>query len=147
MVLRDGELYCVKISALKFLNKVCDSLIHNCEGTQDVNDDLHDHMSDNRFIGSDAEHLTVKSLLAIVSKQGLISQIHGILSKKDCPLLMISLLLRLLSRLIQMDFRRALPVLTQLDYWTVLVDLINIGQLEEQDKMETRPVLASLRKS
>ena len=147
MVLRDGELYCVKISALKFLNKVCDSLIHNCEGTQDVNDDLHDHMSDNRFIGSDAEHLTVKSLLAIVSKQGLISQIHGILSKKDCPLLMISLLLRLLSRLIQMDFRRALPVLTQLDYWTVLVDLINIGQLEEQDKTETRPVLASLRRS
>ena len=60
---------------------------------------------------------------------------------------MISLLLRLLSRLIQMDFRRALPVLTQLDYWTVLVDLINIGQLEEQDKMETRPVLASLRRS
>ena len=68
MVLRDGELYCVKISALKFMNKVCDSLIHNCEGTQDVNDDLHDHMADNRFIGSDAEHLTVKSLLAIVSK-------------------------------------------------------------------------------
>ena len=112
VVLRDGELYCVKISALKFLNKVCDSLIHNCEGTQEVNDDLHDHMSDNRFIGSDAEHLTVKSLLGLVSKQGLISQIHAILSKKDCPLLMISLLLRLLSRLVQMDFRRALPVLT-----------------------------------
>ena len=33
VILRDGELYCVKISALKFLNKVCDSLIHNCEGT------------------------------------------------------------------------------------------------------------------
>ena len=88
---------------------------------------MHDHMHDTKFVGSDAEHITVKAMLNIVNKQGLISQIHGILSQKDCPLLMISLLLRLLSRLIQMDFRRALPVLTQLDYWTVLVDLINVG--------------------
>ena len=108
---------------------------------------MHDHMHDNKFVGSDAEHLTVKAMLNIVNKQGLISQIHGILSQKDCPLLMISLLLRLLSRLIQMDFRRALPVLTQLDYWTVLVDLINVGQLEEQDKCESRGILNSLCKT
>ena len=33
VLLRDGELYCVKISALKFLNKLCDSVIHNCDAT------------------------------------------------------------------------------------------------------------------
>ena len=43
---------------------------------------------------------------------------------------MISLTLRLLSRLIQMDFRRSLPVLTQLDYWTILVDLIDVETLK-----------------
>ena len=80
MILRDGELYCVKISALKFLNKVCDSLIHNCENTQDVNLDMHDHMNDSKFAGSDAEHITVKSMLNIINQQGLISQIHCILS-------------------------------------------------------------------
>lgn len=35
--LKNGELYCVKISALKFLNKVCSALIQNCQ-----NDDLGD---------------------------------------------------------------------------------------------------------
>jgi len=43
---------------------------------------------------------------------------------------MISLLLRLLAKLVQMDFRRALPVLTQLDYWTTLVDLISVEKLK-----------------
>ena len=33
VLLRERELYCVKIAALKFLNKVCDSLIHNCDAT------------------------------------------------------------------------------------------------------------------
>jgi hypothetical protein len=111
-LLRDGELYCVKISALKFLNKLCDSLIHNCEATQDINEDMHDHVEDHRFVGSDLEHITVKTLLHVCNRQGLISQIHGILNKKDCPIVMISLTLRLLSRLIQMDFRRSLPILT-----------------------------------
>ena len=46
-----------------------------------------------------------------------------------------------------MDFRRALPVLTQLDYWTVLVDLINVNQLEEQDRSESRGILNTLRKT
>lgn len=144
-LLRDGELYCVKISALKFLNKLCDSLIHNCEATQDINEDMHDHVEDRRFVGSDLEHITVKTLLHLCNRQGLISQIHGILNKKDCPIVIISLTLRLLSRLIQMDFRRSLPVLTQLDYWTILVDLIDVQSLKSQDLTEERTMLKYLR--
>lgn len=31
--LKNTELYCVKISALKFLNKVCEALIRTCDNT------------------------------------------------------------------------------------------------------------------
>ena len=93
VLLRDGELYGVKIAAVKFLNKVCDSLIHNCDATQDVNDDMHDHVEDRKFVGSDIEHITVKTLLHVCNRQGLISHVHGILEKKDCPIVMISLTL------------------------------------------------------
>jgi len=80
VILKNGELYCVKISALKFLNKLCDCLILNCEGTQELNGQMHDHVTGTRFVGSEEEHLTVKLLLNTVNKQGLISHIHCILS-------------------------------------------------------------------
>lgn len=98
--MREGELFCVKISALKFLNKLCDCLILNCDNTQDINDGTYEHSRDDRFAGADAEQLTVQFLLNHVSKQGLISHIQAILSQRDCPLLMISLLLRLLAKLV-----------------------------------------------
>jgi hypothetical protein len=82
-----------------------------------------------------------------VSKQGLISHIHGILNQRDCPLIMISLLLRLLSKLISMDAGRALPILTQLDYWTVLIDLIDVNTLKNQELREGRPCLANLKQT
>jgi hypothetical protein len=34
------ELYCVKISVLKFLNKVCGALMKNCEEDEEDNTDL-----------------------------------------------------------------------------------------------------------
>jgi hypothetical protein len=130
-LLRNGELYSVKISILKFLNKLSDCLIVNCDNTQEFNEDVHDHMNDNQFLGSANEQASVRSLLDAVSKQGLISHIHGILNQKDCPLIIISLLLKLLSKLISMDSARALPILTQLDYWTVLIDLVDVNTLKE----------------
>lgn len=60
---------------------------------------------------------------------------------------MISLTLRLLSRLITMDFRRSLPVLTQLDYWTILVDLIDVKALKSQDLTEDRSMLCHLKET
>lgn len=38
--LRHLELYCVKIAALKFLNKVCGALMKNCEDEEEENTDL-----------------------------------------------------------------------------------------------------------
>jgi hypothetical protein len=99
---------------LKFVNKLCECLMQNCtadsEGTED--------------------QLSVRTLLNAVSKQGLISHVHAILSQKDCPLLMISLFLRLISKLVKMDSKRSLPILTQLDYWTLLVELLDTDNLK-----------------
>lgn len=70
------------------------------------------------------EEMSIKTLLTIISKQGLISQMHVMLTQKDTPLLFVTLSIKFLHKLVLMDHKRALPVLTQLDYWTYLVDLI-----------------------
>jgi hypothetical protein len=70
--------------------------------------------------------MTVQTLLQTLNRQGLISQIHKILSAKDCPLLFVTLTLQLLHHLTQMDYKKAIPVLTQLDYWTFLVEMLDI---------------------
>lgn len=49
---------------------------------------------------------------------------HFMLSQKDTPLLFVTLTIKLLHKLVQMDHKRALPVLTQLDYWTFLVEML-----------------------
>ena len=53
----------MKISVLKFLLKVCDSLMHNCDLFRDF-----DVQQD-----SSAEPLGIRELLSLVSKQALIS--------------------------------------------------------------------------
>jgi hypothetical protein len=74
---RSGELYCVKIAVLKFVNKLCDCLMHNVEvGNLDK--------------AESAEEMTVKMLLEHINRTGFISQIHQVLVQKDCPLLMLS---------------------------------------------------------
>lgn len=44
-----------------------------------------------------------------------------------------------------MDYRKALPVLTQLDYWTFLVDFIDIDILKSFDDYENRLILKELK--
>lgn len=93
------------------------------------------------------EQLTVSSLLSTLNRRGLISQIHKILSGKDYPLLFLTLTLQLLHRLTQMDYKRAVPVLTQLDYWSFLVELLDIESLKEIERQESRLSLLALKRS
>jgi hypothetical protein len=88
--LKHLELYCVKISALKFLNKVCGALMKHCEAEDEDNTDL-SVVAINK--SDEVEQMTVQTLLQTLNRQGLISQIHKILSQKDCPLLFLSLTL------------------------------------------------------
>lgn len=54
--LKHCELYSVKESILKFLNKICDSLIHNCEiSREDSKADLQEH----NFVGSREEIMNI----------------------------------------------------------------------------------------
>ena len=89
--------------------------MHNCDLFRDF-----DVQQD-----SSVEPLSIRELLSLVSKQALISQMHVILTQKDTPLIFITLSIKLLHKLVQMDHKKALPVMTQLDYWTQLVDMIN----------------------
>lgn len=43
-----------------------------------------------------------------------------------------------------MDYRKAIPVLTQLDYWTFLVEMLDINQLIELERHESREVLKDM---
>jgi len=65
--LKNNELYCVKISVLKFLNKVCEALIKNCEGGES-NCDINDIYGTEKI-----EQMTVQTLLQTLNRQGLIS--------------------------------------------------------------------------
>ena len=79
-IMREGELYCVKIAVLKFVNKVCQCLIHNVDSSVTLNRDI------NRTVGSAAEYLSVNEILDAINKQGIISKIHHVLVQRDCPL-------------------------------------------------------------
>lgn len=61
---------------------------------------------------SSPEPLGIRELLSLVSKQALISQMHVMLTQKDTPLLFITLSIKLLHKLVQMDHKKALPVMT-----------------------------------
>ncbi|CDW71951.1 UNKNOWN [Stylonychia lemnae] len=135
--LKHQELYSVKIAILKFLNNATDLLITNC----DISRDEFQGQNYDNFIGSTQEQVTVQSLLRSVSKQGLITQIHNMLSLKDCPLLFLTLTMKFLNKLVQMDYKKALPVLTQLDYWTFLVEYLDFRILKDLELNENRLIL------
>ena len=127
----------MKIAAAKFLIRACEALIHNC----DVFSQMEEESS------RSVEELTVKSLLQMVAQRGLISQVHVMLSQKDTPLLFVTLAIKLLHKLVLMDHKRALPVLSQLDYWTFLVELLSPQSLRELERHENRLILQQLQRS
>lgn len=111
--LKHQELFSVKISCLKFLLRACDCLIKNCDVFSEFEDSY-----------QSTEQITVAGLLNMVAKQGLISSMHFILGQKDAPLLFVTLTFKFLHKIVVMDHKRALPVITQLDYWTSLIELL-----------------------
>ena len=63
----------MKVASLKFLNKVCGSLINECE---------YDAQNDSE--------ITVRGLLQTLNRQGLVNKLHKMLLKRDCPLMFFS---------------------------------------------------------
>lgn len=46
-----------------------------------------------------------------------------------------------------MDYKKAIPVLTQLDYWTFLVEMLDIQALIQVERQESRGILREMRSS
>lgn len=44
-----------------------------------------------------------------------------------------------------MDYKKAIPVLTQLDYWTFLVEMLDIEALVQAEQQESREILREMR--
>jgi hypothetical protein len=63
--LKHKELFCVKICVLKFLNKLADALIYNCEAMTNENAE---NFNEGNFIGSREEHFSIKTLISTVHK-------------------------------------------------------------------------------
>lgn len=68
--LKHQELFSVKISALKFLLKACDCLIHNCDifAELETSSDLSHIEHSQTYIGSHTEQMSIKILLQLVAK-------------------------------------------------------------------------------
>jgi hypothetical protein len=128
-LLKDQELFFVKIAALKFLNKTCQALIVNCDLDAE----------------SEGGEITIATLLQTVNRQGLISQVHKMLVRRDCPLLFLTLVLQLLHNLAEMDFERTMPLLSQLDCWSFLVDMLDVSNLRALEASESRGIIAGIR--
>jgi hypothetical protein len=70
--------------------------------------------------------------------------VYKVVSKKDCPLMFFTLTLQLLHHLTLMDYKKAFPVLTQLDYWTFLVEMLDLNNLVEMERLESREILRDM---
>lgn len=57
----------------------------------------------------------------------------------------LALSVKFLHKLLCMDHKRALPVLTQLDYWTYLIDLLQPTHLAHLEKDENRLILKAMK--
>lgn len=55
--------------------------------------------------------------------------------------------MKLLHKLVLMDYKKALPVLTQLDYWTFLVEFLNVRLLKDLEIYENRLILKTLKET
>ncbi len=84
----------MKIVVLKFLNKVCLSLLANSEEVfMDKNENSSINITYGERQDSKIEEMSVKTMLDLLNRRGLISQVHKILSRKDYPLLFLTLTL------------------------------------------------------
>jgi len=59
----------------------------------------------------------------------------------------VTLTFKFLHKIVVMDHKRALPVITQLDYWTSLIELLQLESLRSLERHENRVILKQLKQS
>jgi hypothetical protein len=128
-LVKNSELYCVKIAALEFLNKLAEHLIQTSEvedeQKESENPDEDPELSRQSKPQEEfSESTSMKGFLAAVRQSGLISHMRKMLAKKDSPQLFIAACIQLLNRITIADHKNTLAIVTSLDFWTLLVDFV-----------------------
>lgn len=111
-ILRQSELYGIKIKAMNFLSCCLDYLMAQEE------------------VGN-AQAISLESVVDVIRKSGLISRCKGFFAAKDVPLLFVAVLLNLLKKVIIADYKNVLGVLTQIDFWTLLGDYLRAEEINK----------------
>jgi hypothetical protein len=116
------ELYGVKICALTFLQKACTILMEN--------------------ESIDQEHSNLNLIANIVSRSSFLSRTKEILQDTQLPPMFVAAFTRFITLTIQVDFKKSLPVLTQLDMWTIIISLLNPDTLRSSYQNDRREILS-----
>jgi len=122
-----NESFGVVLNAIHFLNKTLD-LFMNEAGIDDAVENvetLRESMllSDRKL--NETNKLTRAELSAIFFRKNILSHLKMLISNPKCPPLYLCNLAALLRNVTLLNPQRALPVLTQLEFWDLLVDVIN----------------------
>lgn len=122
-ILRQSELYGIKVKALDFLIRVSEHLLNQ--------EEIGGEQKDNSVI-------SIQTLADTVKRSGLISRCKGFFVGKDIPLLFVASLLEFLKKIIVADYKNTLAILTQIDFWTLLCDYIKPEEITKCDINEKR---------
>ena len=126
-ILRQAELYGIKVRALDFLSRVVAYL----SGEESVPD-------------PGKERVSLSTLIETIRKSGLISRCKGFFVAKDVPMLFVASLLDLLKKIIVADCKNVLSTLTQIDFWTLLSDYMKPEEISRCDATDRRATILRL---
>jgi len=73
----------------------------------------------------DQEQSYLTQITNIVSKNSFFTKAKQILQDPQLPPLFIASFMRFLTITIKVDFKKSIPVINQLDIWTVILQLLN----------------------
>ncbi len=121
-VLRQSELYGIKIKAMDFLSRVVGHLMSQEEIPMENTEDK----------------VSLTTLIETVRKSGMISRCKGFFVAKDVPMLFVASLLDLLKKIIVADYKNVLSTLTQIDFWTLLSDYMKPEEIARCDTNDKR---------
>jgi len=125
-----NEAYGVVANAVNYINKTLDIFMN--EGAEDlgggrdtVRSGFEGEMSRRDLDREDKQQIDKNELLRKLYRQNIISRIKTMLDSFRCPPIYLASLVTLLRNTCVLSPTKAMPVLNQLEFWDLLVELIN----------------------
>ena len=120
VVLAPQSLYSHKLLAIRFLLGTTDLLITAENPLEEV--------------------MSIPAFMQIIQRNSFVSRLRTILTNSDLPVLFISAIFELLRRFVAMDYRSSISIITQLDFWTLITELVKTQTLKCSQMNERRPL-------